>query len=55
MWIESIRLQNFLAANGVEPAMESGNAAFYWRNKELNNLLDSYAIRCFTSKKPYVY
>ena len=44
-YTRSIRQQNFLEENGVEPRFFLGETAVYYYNKKLQLLLDSYEIK----------
>lgn len=44
-YTKSIRQQNFLEENGVEPRFFLGETAVYKYNKKLQLLLDSYEIK----------
>lgn len=49
MWIESIRVMDFLGERGILPLKERYGAAYYEDTIKLQNLLTSYTIRygCF--------
>ena len=44
-YTKSIRQQNFLEENGVEPKFFLGETAVYKYNRKLQSLLDSYEIK----------
>lgn len=41
----NIKLQNYLEENGIYPLREYGKTAYYKKNNQLYNYLDSYYIR----------
>lgn len=52
-YTKSIRQQNFLEENGVEPKFFLGETAVYKYNKQLQLLLDRYEIKYSICKTRY--
>lgn len=52
MWINNIKLQNFLALNGFIPVIETATEAYYDNTRDLRKLLTSYFIKykCIPNK-----
>lgn len=52
MWINNIKLQNYLEYNGCTPVYETDTEVYYTKDKELKTLLTRYFIqsKCIPNK-----